>query len=203
MRYNENHKEETHKRLLKAAGIALREKGPDRLSVADVMEAAGLTHGGFYAHFKSKDALLVEALNAAFAHAAKKFRRVTEGMPARHALATYVDLYVSAVHRDDPAAGCPIVALSSDAPRQSKKFRAAFEAGIDHIVGALAGWIAETGREDAQALARAAFSAMAGAVALSRAVPDKDLSDELLASARAGIKARLGVSDSELSKAAH
>jgi TetR/AcrR family transcriptional repressor of nem operon len=201
MRYDENHKAETHQRLLKAAGVALREKGPDRLSVAEVMQAAGLTHGGFYAHFKSKDALLVEALSAAFARAGAKFRRVTEGMPAKHALATYIDMYVSPTHRDDVSGGCPIVALNSDAPRQSKKFRAAFEAGVGHIVGTLAGWIGETGRDDAQALARSAFSAMAGAVALSRAVPDKALSDELLASARAGIRARLGVSDADLSKA--
>jgi TetR/AcrR family transcriptional repressor of nem operon len=110
-------------------------------------------------------------------------------------------MYVSPVHRDNAASGCPIVALNSDAPRQSRKFQAAFQAGIDHIVDALAGWIAETGRDDAQTLARAAFSAMAGAVALSRAVPDKVLSDELLASARAGIRARLGVSDAELSRA--
>jgi TetR/AcrR family transcriptional regulator, transcriptional repressor for nem operon len=201
MRYGENHKEETHKKLVRAACTVLREKGPDRLSVAEVMEAAGLTHGGFYAHFKSKDALLVEALNSAFAHAGAKFRKVVDGMPARHALATYIDMYVSPVHRDNVSGGCPIVALNSDAPRQSKKFQTAFQAGIDHIVDALAGWIAETGREDAQTLARAAFSAMAGAVALSRAVADKALSDELLASARVGIRARLGVSDAELSKA--
>jgi TetR/AcrR family transcriptional regulator, transcriptional repressor for nem operon len=201
MRYGENHKNETHEKLVRAACVVLREKGPDRLSVAEVMQAAGLTHGGFYAHFKSKDALLVEALNSAFAHAGSRFRKVVDGMPAKHALATYVDMYVSPVHRDNVSGGCPIVALNSDAPRQSKKFQKAFQGGIDHIVNALAGWIGETGRDDAQTLARAAFSAMAGAVALSRAVSDKTLSDELLASARDGIKARLGVSDVELSKA--
>ena len=204
MRYSETHKTETHAKLLRIAGKALREKGPERLAVAEVMQAAGLTHGGFYAHFKSKDALLAEALEGVFAYSKEKYRRLTEGLPPRHALATYIDFYVAPEHRDNPSRGCPIVALNSDSPRQSRKFRAAFDAGVKSLIGALAQWIAAAGIEgandnDADALAASLLSAMAGAVAVSRAVSDKSLSDEMLEAARTSIKARLGLSDVALS----
>ncbi|MBV9044495.1 MAG: TetR/AcrR family transcriptional regulator [Alphaproteobacteria bacterium] len=195
MRYAENHKEETHKALLKVAAVHLREKGPDRLSVSQVMKGAGLTHGGFYAHFKSKDALLNETLNDIFTKARRRVARMLEGLPPKHALATYIDFYVSSNHRDNPQDGCPITALNSDMPRQSKKFRAAFEAGVKQLVDLLEIRIDAAGVEDAAKLAPAIFSAMAGAVALSRTISDPDLSDEFLASTRASLKARLGLTE--------
>ncbi|HEX4301831.1 MAG TPA: TetR/AcrR family transcriptional regulator [Rhizomicrobium sp.] len=195
MRYAETHKEETHKALLKAAAAQLREKGPDRLSVTSVMKAAGLTHGGFYAHFKSKDALLNETLADTFGRSKRRMTRLLEGLPPKHALATYIDFYVAATHRDNPANGCPITALNSDMPRQSKKFRAAFEAGVKSLAGFLADRMTDVGIENAEALAPSILAAMAGAVALSRTISDPELSDELLASTRAGIKARLGLTD--------
>jgi TetR/AcrR family transcriptional regulator, transcriptional repressor for nem operon len=195
MRYAETHKDETHKALLKAAGRQLRAEGPDRLSVAGVMKAAGLTHGGFYAHFKSKDALLVETLGDIFERSKRRMARLLEGLPAKHALATYIDFYVASSHRDDPGNGCPITALNSDMPRQSKRFRALFESGVKGLAGALADRMTAAGIDNAAKLAPSILSAMAGAVALSRTISDRDLSDELLASARAGIKARLGLTD--------
>jgi TetR/AcrR family transcriptional repressor of nem operon len=204
MRYSESHKAETHQRLLKIAGRALRVKGPDGVAVAEVMKDAGLTHGGFYAHFKSKDALLVEALRGVFAYSGERYRNLTQDLPPRHALATYVDTYVSSAHRDNAQNGCPITALNSEMPRQSRKFREAFDAGVKSLVDALARRIeaakVDTGDGDAETLAASVLSAMAGAVAISRAVSDKRLSDEMLEAARAGIKARLGVTDIELSK---
>lgn len=195
MRYAETHKEDTHKALLKAAALQLREKGPDRLSVTGVMKSAGLTHGGFYAHFKSKDALLNETLADVFVRARHRVERLLEGLPPKHALATYIDFYVGQRHRDDPASGCPVTALSSDMPRQSKKFRAAFETGLKGMVDMLAKRMAAAGVADAEKLAPSILSAMAGAVALSRTISDRTLSDEMLASTRAGIKARLGLTD--------
>jgi TetR/AcrR family transcriptional repressor of nem operon len=193
MRYSETRKQETHDRLVGLAGRALREKGPDQLGVAQLMQSAGLTHGGFYAHFKSKDALLTEALENAFLHSGQRVRQLTAGMPARQALAAYVDWYVSSAHRDDPAAGCPIVALNSDLPRQSRRFRTAFGAGVKTLLALLAAWIGETGLPDAEALAASLLPAMAGAVAVARAVPDQSLSDALLEAARTGILLRLGL----------
>lgn len=200
MRYAGTHKDETHQTLLKAAAQQLRELGPERLSVAKVMQAAGLTHGGFYAHFKSKDALLIETLTDAFARSKRRVEKLLEGLPPKHALATYIDFYVAERHRDDPANGCPITALNSDSPRQSKRFRATFEAGVKGLTDSLAVRMAAAGIADAEKLAPSMLAAMAGAVALSRTISDRDLSNELLASTRTGIKARLGVGDADLGR---
>ena len=198
MRYSQSHKDDTHKALLNAAAAHLREKGPDRLSITHVMKSAGLTHGGFYAHFESKDALLNETLAEIFAKAGRRMGRQLEGLPPRHALAAYVDLYVAERHRDDPSNGCPLTALASDMPRQSKRFRAAFEAGVKAMADGLAARMTAAGIEDAETLAPSILSAMAGAVTLSRTISDKELSNELLASTRAGIKARLGLTELSL-----
>src|SRR5258705_4773372 len=195
MRYTEDHKHETRARVLKVAAKALREKGPDKLGVAEVMRAAGLTHGGFYAHFPSKEAFLPESLNEVFAQSRERMSGLVEGLGPRGALSAYIDYYVSKSHRDNRASGCPLVALNSDLPRQPKKFRVAFDAGVKRLAGKLAIWIAGMGIENADKVAVSVLSAMVGAVALSRAVSDRDLSDELLDAARAGVKARLGLSD--------
>jgi TetR/AcrR family transcriptional repressor of nem operon len=200
MRYGEAHKEETHRKVLKAASIALREKGPDRITVPEVMAAVGLTHGGFYAHFKSKDELIVETIQDIFARSSARTRKMVDGLPPAHALATFIDFYVSATHRDRPDRGCPIVTLTSDMPRQSRKVRAAFEGGVKSLTEFLAQNIASLGHPDSSKLAATILSAMAGAVALSRAVTDKTLSDDLLQSARANIKARLGITETVLSQ---
>jgi TetR/AcrR family transcriptional regulator, transcriptional repressor for nem operon len=197
VRYDETHKQETHDKLVGLAGRALREKGPDQLGVAELMRSAGLTHGGFYAHFKSKDALLAEALENAFAHSGQRVRQLTAGMPARQALASYVDWYVSSAHRDNPAIGCPIVALNSDLPRQSRRFRAAFGGGVKSLLALLTAWMEEAGLADSEALATSLLPAMAGAVAIARAVPDQALSDALLESARSSIRSRLGLQDGD------
>ncbi len=200
MRYAATHKDETRKALLIAAGRQLRALGPDRVAVAAVMKSAGLTHGGFYAHFKSKDSLLAEALVAIFGASKRRMMRMLEGLPPKHALATYIDFYVAPRHRDDPAHGCPITALSSDMPRQSKKFRATFETGVTSLSAHLAKLMAEAGIAHADKLAPSILAAMAGAVALARTISDATLSDELLASTRAGIKARLGLTETALAE---
>jgi TetR/AcrR family transcriptional repressor of nem operon len=198
MRYAENHKEETHKAILKVAAAQLREHGPDRISVATVMKAAGLTHGGFYAHFKSKDALMIEALHDTFARSRRRVARLLEGLPPRHALATYIYFYVAETHRDNPSTGCPITALNSDMPRQSKKFKAAFEDGVKGIIALNARLMTEAGIAGAEQLAPSIFAAMAGAVSIARTISDPALSNEFLATTRTGIKARLGLTDAAL-----
>ncbi|HTW72984.1 MAG TPA: TetR/AcrR family transcriptional regulator [Acetobacteraceae bacterium] len=203
MRYSETHKAETHAKLVKLAGRVLREKGPDKLAVAELMAAAGLTHGGFYAHFKSKDALLAEALQGVFEESRQKRRAVADVLPPREALVRYIDLYLSPAHRDRPATGCPVVALNSDLPRQSRRFRAAFDAGVTMLVADLDDWFKAAGIADGDGLAASVLAAMAGAVAVSRGIVDKRLSDALLAATRDSIKTRLGlldISDSGTSK---
>ncbi|HUN43550.1 MAG TPA: TetR/AcrR family transcriptional regulator [Acetobacteraceae bacterium] len=195
MRYSETHKAETHTKLVKLAGRVLREKGPDKLAVADLMAAAGLTHGGFYAHFKSKDALLEEALQGAFEDARQRRSASAAGLLPRQALVRYIDSYLSPAHRDRQATGCPVAALNSDLPRQSRKFRTAFDAGVTLLVADFEDWFKAAGIADADGLAASVLAAMAGAVAVSRGIADKRLSDALLAATRDTIKMRLDLLD--------
>ncbi len=203
MRYSETHKAETRAKILKVAAAQLRTGGPEKLSVSEVMQAAGLTHGGFYAHFKSKDALLVETLRHSFARSRQKAMQAVEGLPPLHALDAYIDFYVSPIHRDHPANGCPIAALNSDSPRQSKKFRSAYDDGVHGLTEMICALLQAADYEEPAALSRSILSAMVGAISLSRSVADKKLSDDLLQAARTGIKARLGLTDAALSRIAH
>jgi TetR/AcrR family transcriptional repressor of nem operon len=200
MRYSESHKQETHGRLVKIAARMLREKGPDGFAVAELMNEAGLTHGGFYAHFESKEACVAEALREVFAELAVNVQKSIEGLPPRHALATVIDLYVSPRHRDSAGDGCPVTSLNSDMPRQPPAIRDAFDAGVKSMVARMKDRLSSAGIDNAEGLAPAVLAAIVGAVSMSRAVGDKTLSDELLVAARSGIKARLGLNDNALSE---
>src|SRR5882724_9595216 len=168
MRYAQNHKQETREKVLKIAAKALREKGPEGVGVAEVMRSAGLTHGGFYAHFPSKDAFLTESLNEILTQSTARRQELTKGLAPCEALAAYVDFYVSASHRDHPARGCPLVALNSELPRQSKKFRAAFDKGAKRLVDWLAQSMEAAGIQNSDKVSVSTLSAMVGAVALAR-----------------------------------
>ncbi|MGA0604759.1 TetR/AcrR family transcriptional regulator [Phenylobacterium sp. VNQ135] len=191
MRYSGTHKEETRKKVVKAAAAAVRAKGPDGVAVAEVMAEAGLTHGGFYAHFRNKEALIVAALEEAFAESRRRFARLTEGLDRQAALGVFVDAYVSMAHRARRARGCPVTALASELPRQPEAVRAAFDAGLRGMIGRIAAWLPET-EPDRDGLAASLVAEMAGAVTLSRAVADDDLAERLLADCRRSIKARMG-----------
>jgi TetR/AcrR family transcriptional repressor of nem operon len=118
MRYDSEHKQRTRERLLAEAAKAIRSEGPHKLGVAEVMAKAGLTHGGFYAHFASKDDLIAEAVGQMFTEAgARMVRRMGEGRSPAETLRSYVEFYLSAAHRDSRTSGCPVPFLSADAPR--------------------------------------------------------------------------------------
>ena len=191
MRYGEDHKAETRERVVRAAANAMRRLGPDRVSVADVMSEVGLTHGGFYAHFKSKDALVGAAVEAAFAQSRWRLTQLALHDDPQVLLAGLVDFYVSADHRDHPERGCPIALLSSDIPRQGAPGREAYDAGVHGLIEVIATRL--DGGEERLGLAGSLLAEMAGAVALSRAVSDPELSDRLLAESRSRIKARMGL----------
>lgn len=201
MRYGEDHKAETRARVVKAAASAIRRLGPDRVSVAEIMGEVGLTHGGFYAHFKSKDALVGAAVEAAFAQSRGRLARLAPHDDPQVLLAGLVDFYVSADHRDHPERGCPIALLSSDIPRQGAPAREAFDAGVHGLIEIIATRL--KGGEERLGLAGSLLSEMAGAVALSRAVSDPELSDRLLAESRARIKARMGLPPSSPEQGDH
>jgi TetR/AcrR family transcriptional repressor of nem operon len=193
MRYSGTHKEETRNRIVAVASRQVRARGPDGVSVAEVMAEAGLTHGGFYAHFKSKDALIAAAIEAAFENRRTYFRNLPEATDDGAFLERFVDSYVSAIHRDRPERGCPVATLSSDIPRQGEAARAAFDAGVRGLIQTISSRLTVGAPEDRQALAGSLVTEMAGAVALARAVSDPELSDRLLEQSRRSVKARMGL----------
>jgi len=192
MRYSDTHKQETRQKVLKAAATAVRAKGPDGVGVAEIMAEAGLTHGGFYAHFPNKEALVAAAVDEAFGQSSRRFGRMTDGMAPAEALAAFVDLYVTPEHRAHPERGCPIAGLSSDLPRQGPPVREAYERGVRAMVSRIARWLPE-GTPDRESLATSLVSEMSGAVALSRAISDDAEAERLLAEARSRIKHRMGI----------
>jgi TetR/AcrR family transcriptional repressor of nem operon len=196
MRYSDTHKEETRRRIVTVASRQVRARGPDGVSVAEVMAEAGLTHGGFYAHFKSKDALIAAAIEAAFENRRVFFRNQPEADDAPAFLDRFVDSYVSQIHRDRPERGCPVATLSSDIPRQGEAARAAFDAGVKSLIQTLASRLTVGAPQDRDALAGSLVTEMAGAVALARAVSDPELSDRLLEQSRRSVKARMGLPNS-------
>jgi len=193
MRYSDTHKEETRAKVVKAAAAAVRAKGPDGVGVAEIMAEAGLTHGGFYAHFPNKEALVAAAIEEAFGQSRRRFARLTEGMSAHEALTTFIDSYVSADHRNNPQRGCPISTLSNDLPRQGPLVRGAFDKGVAGLIGRIEGWLPEQKPSTRRSLAASMMAEMAGAVALARAVSDEALAENLLAASRERVKARAGI----------
>lgn len=193
MRYDANRKAETRKRVLFEAAKAIREVGPERISVADVMSAAGLTHGGFYAHFASKDDLVAEAIDEMFIDARARFLRSTEGFSPRDGMIRYVDFYLSARHRDGRGKGCPLPALAADLARLGPAARRRYGEGVATLSARVAGHIRELGFEPADALASSTVAEMVGALGLSRAVADPEQSDAILAASRSAVKRRFGL----------
>jgi TetR/AcrR family transcriptional repressor of nem operon len=169
--------------VVAVAGTEFRRHGFDGIGVADLMKAAGLTHGGFYNNFASKDALAAEAVTRVFAETTARMREVASR--AEDPLAAAVGLYLSPLHRDSLEAGCAIAALSQDAARGSEPLRRAFEAGITGYIDLLVD-IALLPRSQAMSV----YATMVGALSLSRTVRDPALSDEILSSAAASILAR-------------
>ncbi|WP_174300813.1 TetR/AcrR family transcriptional regulator [Caulobacter sp. S45] len=197
MRYDAEHKARTREKVLDEAVRAIRQEGPGQIGVAGVMQRAGLTHGGFYAHFDSRDELVLAAVQRMFADAQDTFRRVIEGLPPREALRTYVRFYLSRAHRDARDTGCPLPLLSSDLPRMGEPARQRFEEGVARLTGLLRDLLDETGRPDAGSLAGSALSEMIGALSLSRAVSDRAQSDAILLRSREAVLERFGLKEED------
>lgn len=194
MRYSDDHKAKTRERVLREAGRELRARGRDNVSVARVMERAGLTHGGFYAHFASKDDLMAEAVGAMFEDARARLSMLAEADP-RKALRHYIDAYLATAHRDNLERGCPLPALSADLARADPPARERFGTGVQAMCNRLAGTLRAIGRDDPQADATAMVAQLVGAVALSRAVADPAQSEAILGDARTSLIAQFGLEE--------
>jgi TetR/AcrR family transcriptional repressor of nem operon len=175
----------SHERIVKAAAGRIRRDGVEGLGVADLMREAGLTHGGFYRHFGSRDDLVEEAVEAALAHGSRRAEAAAR-LGGTEALATIIDVYLSPLHRDKPETGCAVAALPADIARSSPRARAAYTAQVRRYLDLFAG-LEPTGDPDDPYLI---LAALVGAIALARAVDDPVLSDEILEKAARSLHRR-------------
>ncbi|MFU0506944.1 TetR/AcrR family transcriptional regulator [Pseudaminobacter sp. NGMCC 1.201702] len=170
---------QNRRRILSEAGRLFREKGFDAVSVAEVMKAAGMTHGGFYGHFRSKDDLIAHAIGSAVG-----------GQSATDNTSAWLDSYLSAPHRDHPERGCPMAALAGLMRQQAPEARASMAQVLTVQIDTLADTMPGADAAKRRRAAIGCWSAMVGALILARSMDDPALSDELLSETRAWIDER-------------
>jgi TetR/AcrR family transcriptional repressor of nem operon len=183
VRQSRREKAKTHARIVDVAARRIREQGIDRPGVAEIMEAAGLTHGGFYKHFASRDDLIAEATERAVADSDEFVHELTDD--AAEPLAAFVDWYLSAEHRDGPGNGCAVAGLADGARLGDERVRAAYGRQVERYLDNVEGFLG--GGKDARERALLIVSGMVGSLVLSRAV-DEPLSSELLDTAREALR---------------
>lgn len=173
MRYDSDHKDKTHRHLLEVATRQFLKKGIDGVGIASIMQEAGLTNGAFYAHFRSKDALVTEALDYALEQ--REQQLLTADIQPKE----FVKLYLSPAHRNDVECGCPIAALLSEIVRHSRGTRQVFTKRAEATAELIASQLQGTPSERKKT-ALSAMATLIGALQLSRAVTDRKLSDEII-----------------------
>src|SRR3981189_297714 len=202
MRYSREHKHETLARIVKKAPGRLREKGAHGIGVADLMKDAGLTHGGFYAHFDSREALVIEGVGEAMGRSIAHWRKKAEQTPIDKRLAAVVDSYLTPSHRDDPGHGCAIPALSAEIARENPKTRKAFAAKLEQMIDMIAAQIADVPRKTARKQAMASLATMMGTLVLARVAGSGEFSDDILGAGREAVLERSAAAKSAAKKAA-
>jgi TetR/AcrR family transcriptional repressor of nem operon len=190
MRYSKEHKQETHARIVRKASVRLREKGAHGIGVADLMKEAGLTHGGFYAHFDSREALLIEAFAFAMDRSMEYWRKTTAETSPERRLAMIVDSYLTASHRDDPGRGCAVPTLGAEIARESPKARKAFAAKLEQMIDMIAEQLIDLPPKAARKQAAVTLATMMGTLVLSRIAGNGEFSDDILAAGREAVLAR-------------
>lgn len=168
---------ENRARVIEVAGRLFRENGFDGIGVADIMRGAGLTHGGFYGQFASKDDLAAQACAQTLDRSVARWTRLAAGEAP---LAAIVTSYLSPSHRDAPGSGCALSALSADAVRRPEAVRSAFTQALQSFAGILSKLVPGASRAARRRKALATMAGLVGAVILSRAVNDAGLSDDIL-----------------------
>jgi TetR/AcrR family transcriptional repressor of nem operon len=187
---------ENRQTVINVASRLFRERGFDGIGLKDLMEGAGLTQGAFYKQFASKDDLAAQASKRALESASRRWSAAAEANP-KDPLGAVVAFYLSMGHREERMDGCPVVALGSDAARQSVDVKASFEAGIKSYLEMLGRWIGETDGEDSTDKAMTILSTMVGALVLSRAVNNKRLSKRFLQAAAKSVLMTSSASDAQ------
>ena len=174
----------TRKRIVKAAGAEFAANGISEVALARVMAAAGLTHGGFYRHFASKDQLVLEACDKTLLSLVAGLELLVKEKPHKYALPVLVDHYVSRAHRDQPRTGCPLAALGSELARRDKRTRHAAMEGFLQLSRLIARHLETVPFRERAEQSMAIVSAMVGAVTLARIAPDSRISDSVLVATR-------------------
>lgn len=186
MRVTREQAAENRRRVVEAAGTLFREHGFDGVGVADIMKAAGLTHGGFYGQFGSKDDLMAEALGAILGRSAESWRARAERAPD-DPFGALVGYYLSRTHSGSAASGCAVAALGGEVMRAPEAVRASFSDGFEALVEVLASTIEARDEAERRQKALAVMAQITGAVILARAFADRARSDELLEAVRAAL----------------
>ncbi len=181
MGHSQAEKNATHERIVQVAAKRFREAGLEGVGVADVMKEAGLTVGGFYRHFDSRDALVAEAIEAAF----KASRAQLDAAAPAPSLEALLNAYLSEAHRDAPGTGCALAALAGDVGRSGAQPRSLYTGQVQRSLAAMTARFGDTA--DSRGRAILTLSAMLGALSLSRAVSDPVLSREILDSVRTAL----------------
>ena len=172
-------KEVTHERIVEAAARAIRRSGYGGKGVADIMKDAGLTHGGFYAHFASREAMLAEAADRAGAEGVAALERIAAAAPPQQALQALVRAYLSQAHVENTESGCVVAALGSEMPRQAPEVRRAATRRIKEMIDLVARQSPDWGQPGAHEHALVTVATMVGTLLLARAVDDPKLSNAL------------------------
>lgn len=170
-------KEATHGRIVGAAARAIRRSGYNGTGVADIMKDVGLTHGGFYAHFASREAMLAEAADQAGAESVATLRRIAAAAPLQEGLRALIHAYLSRKHVEDAETGCPVAALGSEMPRQPPMVRRAATRRIKEMIDLVVRHSPDQGQPAGYERALMTVATMVGALVLARAVDDPKLSD--------------------------
>ena len=179
----------THERILDIAAARIRSDGIEGLAVADLMKEAGLTHGGFYRHFESQEQLVAEAAQRALVQGSEW--TVAAGRHGgRQGYANLVDAYLSATHRDHPESGCGIAGIAADVARTSGPARTSYTRQVRECLRIVADLLGELDEDDAEREAALTVSALVGAITITRALGDSDVSRRLLTDVRAALKER-------------
>lgn len=172
-------KDATHERIVSVAARAIRRSGYDGTGVADIMKEAGLTHGAFYAHFASREAMLAEAVGRACAESAAAAAEVVANTAAEKTLESMLGVYLSKEHLEGVDIGCPLAALGSETSRQVPEVRRVATRHVKEMIDLVARQLPDWGQPGAHKRALVTISTMVGALLLARAVDDPALSDGL------------------------
>lgn len=184
MRYEQDHRRQTHDRIVESASYGLRQTGARGLSVVDLMKLAGLTHGGFYNHFNSRAALVSEAIAFAMDQMTARWRKLAQKKANGRRFEALIADYLSRRHRDDPRRGCPLPTLAVDVVRSSSSEQHAFAAKLEEMIDVFVELLPDEPPRQARRIATGAIATMVGTIVLSRAVGAGKFSDRILDAGR-------------------